>query len=332
MMDRRVFLCSGIAVLTTPPLARAQPAAKVPRIGLLSFGSPGSPETEAAFEALRRGLREQGYVEGRNIVIEYRLADGSLERLHALAAELVRLDVDIVVAGSTPGARAALKATTTIPIVSPAMGDPVGDGLVASFARPGGNLTGSTFLGPHLVAKRLELLKEAVPSVARPGILWHPDAFASSTMSEMRQETESAARTLGMRPHFAAVRHPAELERAFSTLQEEGADALFVFPSVMLFAERQRVVALATRHRLPSAFNNAEAVELGALMGYGVSIFDLVRRAAIYVDRILKGARPADLPIEQPTKFDLVINLKTARALRVTIPRSLLLRADRVLE
>lgn len=331
-MDRRVFLCGALAASTMPPPARAQPVSKIPRIGLLSMGSPGSPETEAAFAALRQGLREQGYVEGQSIVIEYRLADGSLERLQQLAAELVRLEVDVVVAGSTPGARAALKATTTIPIVSPAMGDPVGDGLVASLARPGGNLTGSTFLGPDLVAKRLELLKEAVPSVARPGILWHPGAFAESTMSEMRQEIESAARSLEMRPHFTAVGQPQELERAFATLRAESADAVFVFPSVMLFTERRRVVALATRHRLPSAFNNAEAVEIGALMGYGVSIFDLVRRAAIYVDRILKGVRPADLPIEQPTTFELVVNLKTARALRVTIPRSLLLRADRVFE
>lgn len=333
MIDRRVFLYGGIAAsLTMPPLARAQQASKIPRIGLLSTGSPGSPETVAALDAVRQGLQELGYAEGRNILIEYRLADGSIERLHELAAELARLDVDVVVAGSTPGARAALKATTTIPIVSPAMGDPVGDGLVASLARPGGNLTGSTMLGPHLVAKRLELLREALPAMSRLGILWHPGAFGDSTMKEMLQETEVAARTFGMRPLFAAVRRAEEFERAFATMQGGGADALFVFPSVMLFLERQRIVTLATRHRLPSAFNNAEAVELGALLGYGVSIFDLARRAARYVDKILKGARPADLPIEQPTTFELVINLKTARALGITVPPSLLLRADRVLE
>lgn len=333
MVNRRAFLYGGLAAsLTVPPLARAQQVSKRPRIGLLSSGSLRSPETVAALDALRQGLQELGYAEGRNILIEYRLADGSIERLPELAAELARLGVDVVVAGSTPGARAALKATTTIPIVSPAMGDPVGDGLVASLARPGGNLTGSTFLGPQLVAKRLELLKEALPTVSRPGILWHPGAFAESTMREMLQETEVAARILGMQPHFAAVGHADELARAFSTMSGAGADALFVFDSVMLFAERRQIVALATKHRLPSVVNNREAVELGALIGYGASIFDLVRRAAMYVDRILKGARPGDLPIEQPIKFDLVINLKTARALGLTIPPSLLLRAGQVIE
>lgn len=333
MVHRRTFLCGWIgAVLVLPRLASAQSASRIPRIGLLSFGAPGSRETEEAVDAFRQGLREHGYAEGVNILVEYRFASGSVDRLPALAAELARLDIQVLVAGSTLGARAARRATSTIPIVSPAMGDPVGEGLVASLARPGANLTGSTFLGTHLLAKRLQLLKEAVPSVVRPGILWHPGAFAEKTMGEMRQETDTTARSLGMRPHFAAVQSAEEFERAFATLQAEGADAVFVFPSVLLFLERQRIVDLAGRHRLPSAFNNAEAVELGGFMGYGVSIGDLVRRAVTYVDKILKGARPAELPIEQPTKFDLVLNRKTARSLGLAIPPSLLLRADRVLE
>ena len=212
------------------------------------------------------------------------------------------------------------------------MGDPVRDGLVASLARPGANITGSTFLGPELVSKRLALLKEALPSVSRVGILWHPSAFGERTNQDMVRETEATARTLQIQLKFAEAPGVDQLDHTFSSMTNAHAEALFVFPSPMLFAERRRIVALATKHRLPSMFNAREFVELGGLMGYGSTISDLNRRAAIYVDKILGGAKPADLPVEQPTKFELVINLKTAKALGLTIPQSLLLRADEVIK
>jgi ABC-type uncharacterized transport system substrate-binding protein len=331
-MDRRTFI-SGVTLgfLTAPLAAEAQQAGKVARIGYLVTGSLEALEPTRV-DALRQGLREHGYVEGQNILIEYRAADGRVERLAALAAELARLKVDVIVAVATPAGRAAQQVTTTIPIVVVAMGDPVGDGLVASLARPGGNVTGSTFLGPELVPKRLELFKEALPSISRVGVLWHPSAFSERTMGEMLKETEATSRTLGMLLQRAEVRSAGDLDRAFSAMLKGRADALFVFPSTMLFAERRRIVAFAAKHRLPAMFNAREFVELGGLMGYGANLTDLNRRAAIYVDRILKGSKPGDLPVEQPTKFELVINLKTAKALGLTIPPSLLQRADQVLE
>jgi putative ABC transport system substrate-binding protein len=332
-VDRRAFLSTVAGSLLAAPLtAEAQQPARVPRIGFLITGLLGSPETKASLDAFRQGLRDSGYVEGQNILIEYRGADGYIERLPGLATELIRLKVDLIVAGATPAGRAARQATTTIPIVVTAMGDPVGDGLVASLARPGGNLTGTTFLGPRLVSKHLELVKEALPRASIVAILRHPGAFAESTMKGMLREAEAAAKTLRIRLYFADVRSPNELEGAFSTMRTGQPDAFVVFPTPMLFAERRRIVALAVKHRLPSVFNNREAVELGGLMGYGTSILELQRRTATYVDKILKGARPADLPVEQPTKFELVINLQTARALGLTIPQSLLQRADQVIE
>ena len=331
-MVTRLGAGAAVLLLAAPFAVQAQQAARVPRVGFLITGLLGSPETKASLDAFRKGLRERGYVEGQNIVIEYRGADGNIERLPGLATELARLKVDVIVASATPAGRAAKQATTTIPIIVTAMGDPVGDGLVASLARPGGNLTGTTFLGPRLVPKHLELLKEALPRASVVAILWHPGAFAESTMRDMMKETEAAARTLRMRLHFAEMRGPNELERAFSTMTREHPDALLVFPSPMLFGERRRIVALAVKHRLPSMFNNREAVELGGLMGYGASVLELQRRTGIYVDKILKGAQPADLPVEQPTKFEFVVNLKTAKALGITIPQSLRLRADHVIE
>ena len=283
-------------------------------------------------DAFRQGLRERGYVEGQNIVIEYRAADGKIERFPGLATELIRLKVDLIVAGNTPAARAVQQATTTIPLVVAAMGDPVGDGLVASLARPGGNITGSTFLGPELVPKRLEMLKAALPTVSRVAALWHPGAYSGRTMRDMLKETEAAARTLGVQLQLVEVRGPDEFDHAFSTMTRERAGALIVFPSPMLFGERRRIVDLAAKHRLPSMAVAREFVELGGLIAYGASINDLFRRAATYVDKILKGVKPADLPVEQPTKFELVINLKTAKALELTIPQSLLLRADEVIQ
>ena len=333
MITRRVFIGALAGGLLAAPLdVEAQQPAKVPRIGFLITGSPESPETRVVLDAFRQGLRERGYVEGQNIVVEYRAAEGKIERFLGLVTELVRLKVDLIVAGNTAAARAAQQATSIIPIVAPTMGDPVGDGLVASLARPGGNITGLTFLGPELVPKRLELLKEAVPTVSRVAALWHPGFFSERTTRDMLKETEAAARTLGVQLQLVGVRGPEEFDRAFSAMTRERADALIVFPGAMLFNERRRIVDLAAKHRLPSMSGAREYVDAGGLMAYGASITDLIRRGATFVDKILKGAKPADLPVEQPTKFDLVINLKTAKALGLTIPRSLLLSADQVIE
>ncbi len=333
MTTRRAFIGTLAGGLLAAQLdAGAQQAGKVPRIGFLLTGSLESREARAILDAFRQGLRERGYVEGQSIVIEYRSADGKIERFQGLAAELARLKVDLIVAGNTPMARAARQATTTIPIVASVMADPVGDGLVASFARPGGNITGLTFLGPELVPKRLGLLKEALPRVSRVAALWHPGVFGERTMKDMLKETEAAARTLGVQLQFVEVRGPDEFDRAFSMMTKERAEALVQFPSTMFFNERRQIVALATKHRLPGMFHAREFVELGGLISYGASITDLYRRAATYVDKILKGAKPAHLPVEQPTKFELVINLKTTKALGLTIPQSVLGRADEVIQ
>jgi putative ABC transport system substrate-binding protein len=332
-MHRRRFLLTSLAgCVAAPHGARAQPSPKVPRIGYLVIGSLESPQTRMGMDAFRQGLREHGYVEGQNITVEFRGADSKTERLPGLATELVHLKVDLIVAAGTPVARAVQQATTVIPIVAQAMGDPVGDQLVASLARPGGNITGSTFLGPELIPKRLALLKEALPKVSRVAALWHPGAFGEPTTKRMLNEAEAAAGTQGLRLQLVGVRGPDEFERAFSTMTSQRAEAVVVFPSPMFFNERQRLANLAAKYRLPSMYNAKEFVELGGLITYGASIIDLNRRAATYVDRILKGAKPGDLPVEQPTKFELVINLKTAKALGLTIPPSLLLRADQVIE
>jgi putative tryptophan/tyrosine transport system substrate-binding protein len=328
----RLGAAAAVLLLATSLTLQAQQSARVPRIGVLMTGALGSPETKASLDSVRQGLRDHGYVEGQNIQIEYRSADGNIERFPGLATELASLKVDLIVAGATPAGRAARAATATIPIIVMAMGDPVGDGLVASLARPGGNLTGTTFLGPALVAKHLALLKEALPRATRIAILWQPDAFADSTMRDMLKETEAAAKTLRVQLRFAEIRRPEDLNSAFSTIARGHPDALLVFPSTMLFNERARIVALAAKHRLPSMFNNRQAVELGGLMSYGTSIPELLRRTGTYIDKILKGARPADLPVEQPTKFELLINLTTAKALGVTVPQSLLLRADQLID
>ena len=332
-MRRRTFMAIVAGGLLTAPLAAgAQQPAKVARIGYLATGSLESPETRGILAAFRQGLRERGYMEGQNIVIEYRAADGNFERGPGLALELVRLKVNLIVVGNTPMARAAQQATKTIPIVASVMGDPVGDGLVASLAHPGGNITGLTFLGPELVPKRLDLLKEALPRVSRAAVLWHPGAFSERTTQEMLRGAEGAARALGVQLQLVGVRGADEFARAFSTMVKERAEALVVFPSPMLFNERRRIVELATNRPMPSIFAAREFVELGGLLSYGASISDLSRRGATYVDKILKGANPAELPVEQPAKFELVINLKTAKALGLTIPPSLLLRADQVIE
>lgn len=325
-----IMLALGFVVV--PMAAEARVAARLPRIGLLTVGSLASPETKVTLEAFGQGLRDHGYVEGQNILLVYRAGEGNVDRLPSLAAELAGLKVDLIVAVATPAARAAQQATTTIPIVAIAMGDPVGDGLVSSLARPGGNLTGTTFLGPKLVPKHLELLKEALPRASLVAVLWHPRAFAESTMRDMLLETEAAGRTLGLRLHFAEVQGPDDVAGAFVAMTRKRPDALVVAPSAMLFAERRRIAALAAKHGLPSLFNSRQAVELGGLFGYGTSLPALVRHTATYVDKVLKGARPVDLPVAQPTTFELVVNVKTANALGLTIPASVLARADSIIQ
>ena len=314
------------------PLAARAHTAKVARIGYLVTGALESPETRMNRDAFRLGLTELGYIEGRNIVIEYRAADGKIERLPGLATELVGLKVDLIVALATPAGRAAQQATTTIPIVVTAMGDPVRDGLVASLARPGGNITGTTFLGPELVPKRLSFLRELLPTISRVAVLWHPGAFSEPTIREMLNEAAQAAGTLGVQLQLVEVRSADEFDHAFTTMVGARAEALFQFPSTLFFNERRRIVDLAARHRLPAMFNAREFVQLGGLIAYGANLAELNRRAAAYVDKILKGAKPFDLPIEHPTKFELFINLKTAKALGLAVPDRLLAGADEVIE
>jgi ABC-type uncharacterized transport system substrate-binding protein len=331
-MRRREFLGMLWGAPAAWPLAARAQTAKVARIGYLITGALESPETRMNRDAFRLGLTELGYIEGRNIVIEYRAADGKIERLPGLATELVGLKVDLIVALATPAGRAAQQATTTIPIVVTAMGDPVRDGLVASLARPGGNITGTTFLGPELVPKRLSFLRELLPTISRVAVLWHPGAFSEPTIREMLNEVAQAAGTLGVQLQLVEVRSAEEFDHAFTTMVGARAEALFQFPSTLFFNERRRIVDLAARHRLPAMFNAREFVQLGGLIAYGANLAELNRRAAAYVDKILKGAKPFDLPIEQPTKFELFINLKTAKALGLAVPDRLLVGADEVIE
>ena len=326
-MDRRTFLAGAGAVLLSPLAAEAQQAPKIARIGYLG-GVSAVPQIREAF---LQGLQDLGYVVGRNVVIEYRDPEGKYERLPALAAELVALKVDVIVVSGTPMTRAAKQATSTIPIVFVAV-DPVTSGLVSSLARPGDNLTGLASLIPDLVGKCLELLNQAVPGVSRVAVLWPPGALGERTEKNMLKGVGEAGRALGVRLQFVEARHPADLDRAFSEMTRARAGALAVLPSTILVRERKRLADLAAKNRLPTIFTQTEFVDAGGLMGYGPSVADLYRRAATYVDKILKGAKPADLPIEQPTTFELVINLKTAKALGLTIPPSLRARADRVIE
>ena len=324
-VQRRHFLLAGGALLAAPFATDAQQAAKVPRIGYLATSSGASPHL---LEAFLQGLRDLGYAEGRSIVIEYRYAEGKLERLPALAAELVALEVDVIVAVSTPQALAARQATRTIPIVFTSVADPVGSGLVSSHARSGGNVTGLASLTHQLVSKCLEQIKQAVPGVNRVAVLWHPGTRGERTEQDMLKQAEVAARSLGMRVQFFEARGAEEFDRAFSEMTMARADALTVLSSTVFYQQRRRLVHLAAKTRLPAVYPWREAADAGGLMAYGANIADLFRRAATYVDRILKGAKPGDLPVEQPTKFDVVINLKTAKDLGLTIPQSVLARAE----
>jgi putative ABC transport system substrate-binding protein len=329
MMDRRIFLATVAGLLAAPLAAEAQQAATVPRIGYLATNLAGSPHVTEAF---LQGLRDLGYVEGRNVVIEYRDAEGKFERLPALAAELVALKVDVIVVGATPQALAARQATRTLPIVFAAAGDPVGSGLVTSLARPGGNVTGSSVLAPELIGKCLEQLTQAVPGISRVAVLWQPGVLPERTDKDMLKGADVAARALGVRLQLVEARGPDDFDRAFSDMTRARAGALTALPSVMFFNERRRLVDLAAKNRLPAVYQVREFVDAGGLMAYGPNAADMYRRAATYVDKILKGAKPADLPVEQPTKFELVINLKTAKALGLTIPQSVLGRADEVIQ
>ena len=315
---RRTFLTGFSALLVAPLAAAADQARKMFRVGIL--GSPGQ---------LRQNLREVGYVEGQNLTLEWRDAQGKAERYGDLATELVRLKVDVLVASNPQAAIAAKKATPSIPIVMLHTPDPVQLGLVASLGRPGGNITGTTTLSADLSVKQLELLKEAFPPASRVAILWNP----TNPWHPLALKTaESAARSLVLQLHSVGVRAPEELEAAFATITKNGADAVLVLSDPMTFFHRDRIADLATKRRLPTMHGVRGYVDAGGLISYWAHEADLLRRAASYVDRILKGAKPGDLPIEQPAKFEMVINLKTAKAVGLTIPPSLLLRADHVIE
>jgi putative ABC transport system substrate-binding protein len=277
-------------------------------------------------------LRELGYTEGLNIAFDRKFANGDANKLSGLAQKLVEHRVDAIVALATPAARAAKRATSAIPIIGIAMADPVEDELASSLARPGGNVTGTTFLGPELVSKRLQLLKEIVPGLSRVVVLWHPHAYGERTMAGMLKEIESAAQSLGIKLQLVPATSPADLSSAFVAMTAERADGLIVFPSPMLFSQYSHIVPFAASNRLPAMYVAREGVDLGGLVSYGVNLPDLSGATAIYLDKILRGAKPAELPVQQPTKFELVINLKTAGALGLTISRDLLLIADEVIE
>jgi putative tryptophan/tyrosine transport system substrate-binding protein len=315
-MRRRDFIkvMAGSAA-AWPLAARAQQSAKVPRVGYLGYSAPGLEQH--LLTTFEKGLADVGYVEGKNYAIEYR-SEGKLERLPELAAQLVALNVDVIVTLATPGALAAKNVTNTIPIVVAAMADPARDGLIASLARPGGNITGSTFLGPELIPKRLGLLKQVVPGASRVAVLWHPGVYSEQTMKEMVSETEGAARALGVQLEFLGARNPSDLDGAFSALSREHADALLVFPSPMLYLEYKHIVDLVTKNRLPSMYPWREAVDAGGLMAYGASIPDLMLHAAAQVGKILRGAKPAELPIEhRPSlSWSLISRLRRPSACR----------------
>jgi putative tryptophan/tyrosine transport system substrate-binding protein len=319
-----------LSLLVVPLVAAAaQLREKVPLVGYLNSGSPSDPIRQRRLEAFRQGLRELGYGEGQNIAIESRWAEEKYDRYPALAADLVRLKVDVIVAQSGALTKAAQEATRTIPIVMLHVNDPVGSGLVASLARPGGNVTGLTIMSPDLVGKQLQLLKEVVPTVSRVAVLLQPDNPASALQL---REAEAAARALGVRLQILEARVPPEIDSAFAAMTREGVGALLILADSIFGTQRRQIAELATKGRLPSIFITRDFAEAGGLIAYSANFLDLERRAATHVDKILKGAKPANLPVEQPTKFELVINLKTAQALGITIPPMLLFQADEVIK
>ena len=324
---RQWVIVFGATALSAPFAAFAQPQDKVWRIGMLETIST---ELNAAnLNAFRQGLRERGYVEGQNLILEYRSANGRSERFADYAAELVGLKVDLMVTRGTPASLAAKRATRTIPVVMANAGEPVETGLVTSLAHPGGNVTGLSSLAVHIEAKRLGLLRELVPGIARIAALYN---MSSPANPPQWKEIETAARSLGVEPQLLDVRKPEDFEPAFDSATKQRADGLIVGQEGLLQANRNLIAALAAKHRLPAIYRSMEFIEAGGLMAYGPNYPDLYRRAATYVDKIFKGAKPGDLPVEQPTKFELIINLRTAKALGLTIPPSLLLRADEVIQ
>ena len=330
-MNRRITVLTLCAVLfALCGSAQAQQPGKVPRLGYLSQNDAATETTRA--EAIRLALRERGHIEGQNIAIEYRYAEGKQDRFPELAAELVRLKVDVIVAAGGPRLiQAAKNATKTIPIVMTGLGaDPVAAGLVESLARPGGNVTGITNLSRELGGKRLELLKEAVPKVARVAVLYDP-ANPPSVL-EVKEVLPVAARALGLTLQPSEVRAADGFEKVFAALNKQRPDGLYVLGAPLMAANQKRIAGLALKSKLPSMYGNRNAVDVGGLIFYGADLADIYRRVAYYVDRILKGAKPADLPVEQPTKFELIINLKTAKQIGLTVPQSLLYRADKVIK
>src|SRR5262245_53398099 len=328
MTTRREFITLlGGATAAWPLAARAQQAAKLPRIGIL-WPNPLSPSGHFV-DAFRQGLRELGYVEGQNMIVEFRSAEGRMERLPDLAAELVRLPVDVIQTATSPTIRAAQQATRTIPIVMGNSQDPVSEGFIASLARPGGNITGQTLFSPDLAAKRLQLLQDVVPKLTRVAVLWHADDPA---LALSLRETVLAANTLRLEFRSLGVRGPNEFEAAFRTATQEGAEGLIILEDNLSFRYRAEIAKLANGSRLPTMYGLREYVEAGGLIAYGPNLAQIYRRSATYVDKILRGAKPADLPVEQPARFELLVNLKTAKALGIEIPPTLLARADEVIE
>jgi putative ABC transport system substrate-binding protein len=329
VIDRRTFLASlSLSVLAAPLAAEAQQPVKLPRIGVLFASTPAA--TSHLLDGLRQGLREQGYVEGQHIILESRYGQAGTERMSDVAAELVRLKVDVLVAATDPATAALKQQTQTIPIVMANSTDPVGTGFVASLARPGGNVTGLSALSPELSGKRLGLLREVIPGLARVAIIWNPDVRGA--LFDYK-ETEAAARSLRLQLQSVEVSRSEDLDRAFSAVTNQRAQALIVqTPNPVLFANRSQIASFAQRTRLPSMYGQKEFADAGGLITYGPNTADMWRRAATYVDKILKGVKPEDLPVQQPTKFELVINLKTAKTLGLTIPQSLLVRADEIIQ
>jgi putative tryptophan/tyrosine transport system substrate-binding protein len=320
----------AIVVLVGPLAPEAQQAVNVPRIGFLAPASPSEPRVPQLLQAVRQGLREHGYVEGQNIAIEFRWAEGQYDRLPGLAAELIRLKVNVIVAAGPLAIQAAKHATETIPIVMAAVGDPVASGFVVSLARPGGNITGLSNMLPELVGKQLELLKEIVPKVSRVALLGNP--ALNPAYAPMLRHAQDAARALGVRLQPLEGRDPSGIDNAFAAITTERAGAVIVIVDTRLLDHRSRIADHAVRRRLPTVFPLREFAEVGGLLSYGPNLAEGYRRTAIYVDKILKGAKPGDLPVEQPTTLELVVNLKTAKALGLTIPHAVLQRADRVIQ
>jgi putative tryptophan/tyrosine transport system substrate-binding protein len=325
MIRKRSFWLVTTIILVTVANAKAQESAKIPRIGILELASPAASASQ--LKAFQQGLHDLGYVQGKNIILEYRYADGKLDRLPKLAAELVGSKVDAIVTRSTGSIRAAMNASKTIPIIFPSAGAPVEDGLVASLARPGGNVTGLTQLSAELDGKKLEILKQAAPKVTHVALLW---TVGSARVGERSREADPAAKALGMRLHSLELKDSDDFARIFDAAKQAGVQALSLAPSPLLFTHRAVIFDFVAKNRLPAMYSTKDFVEAGGLMSYGQDIIDNWRRAATFVDKILKGAKPADIPVEQAMKFEFIVNLKAAKQIGLTIPPNVLARADRV--